>query len=144
MRPRPFGNRSKQHLSDQVFGKQVEVQFHKLDEFGRKVGKVVVNAKDANLEQVRTGFAWHSKKFVKEQSPSDRTLYAEAETAARSRKLGLWLDPKPMPPWEWRHGGKDEPTELSKASGCPCGGGSLCTGPRGGEYCIKPNGKKQY
>jgi micrococcal nuclease len=140
----PFGNRSKEHLSDLVFGKQVEVQSHKLDDFGRNVGKVLVNGKDANLEQVRAGLAWHYKKYLKEQSPSDRVLYAEAEVAARSRKLGLWQDPKPMLPSEWRHGGKDEPTELSKASGCPCGGASLCTGPRGGEYCIKPNGKKQY
>jgi micrococcal nuclease len=140
----PFGHRSKQHLSDLVFGKQVEVQSHKKDDFERAVGKVLVNGKDANLEQVRAGLAWHYKQYVKEQSPSDRVLYANAETAARSSKAGLWTDPKPMPPWEWRHGGKNEPTLESAASGCPCGGGALCTGPRGGEYCIKPNGKKQY
>jgi endonuclease YncB( thermonuclease family) len=140
----PFGNRSKQHLSDLVFGKQVEVQTHKVDKYGRTVGKVSVNGKDANLEQVRAGFAWHYKEYQKEQSASDRTLYAEAETSARKRKLGLWFDAKPMPPWDWRHGGKDEPTLESTASGCPCGGSSFCTGSRGGQYCIKPNGKKSY
>jgi endonuclease YncB( thermonuclease family) len=140
----PFGNRSKQHLSDLVFGKQFEVQFNKTDKYGRTVGKVLANGKDANLEQVRAGFAWHYKEYQKEQSASDRALYAEAETAARGRRLGLWLDPKPMPPWEWRHGGKDEPTAETTASGCPCGGESFCKGPRGDEYCIKPNGKKQY
>ena len=36
----PFGARSKQHLSDQVFGEQVEVQYNKIDKFGRTVGKV--------------------------------------------------------------------------------------------------------
>jgi micrococcal nuclease len=139
-----FGNKSKQHLSDLVFGKQVEVQSHKKDDFGRPVGKVLVNGKDANLELVRAGLAWHYKNYLKEQSVSDRVLYAEAETAARSRKIGLWFDPKPMPPWAWRHGGKDVPTIESAASGCPCGGATLCTGSRGGEYCIKPNGKKRY
>jgi endonuclease YncB( thermonuclease family) len=140
----PFGNRSKQHLSDLVFGKQVEVQFNKTDKYGRTVGKVLASGKDANLEQVRAGFAWHYKEYQKEQSASDRVAYADAETAARAHKLGLWLDPKPMPPWEWRHGGKDEPTIESTTSGCPCGGATLCTGSRGGEYCMKPNGKKRY
>jgi hypothetical protein len=27
---------------------------------------------------------------------------------------------------------------------CPCGGGSLCVGPRGGEYCLTPSGNKSY
>lgn len=140
----PFGQKSKEHLSDLVFGKQVVVESNKTDKYGRTVGKVLVNGKDANLEQVRSGFAWHYKEYQKEQSPSDRVAYSNAETNAQNIKSGLWRDPKPMPPWEWRHGGKDEPTAQSNASGCPCGGESYCTGPRGGQYCIAPNGKKKY
>lgn len=45
----PFGQRSKAHLSDLVFGKQVEVVAGKSDKYGRTVGKVVVNGMDANL-----------------------------------------------------------------------------------------------
>jgi endonuclease YncB( thermonuclease family) len=82
----PFGNRSKQHLSDSVFGKQVEVVSNKTDKYGRTVGKVLVNGKDANLEQVRAGFAWHYKEYQKEQSTGDRTLYAESEMATRNKK----------------------------------------------------------
>lgn len=140
----PFGQRSKQNLSDLVFSKQVEVQFSKTDKYGRTVGKIIVNGKDANLEQVKDGFAWHYKEYQKEQSSSDRVAYAEAETKARALKTGLWFDSNPMPPWDWRHGGKNEPTAQSHASGCPCGGDSLCTGPRGGQYCIAPSGKKKY
>ena len=140
----PFGARSKQHLSDQVFGKQVEVQFKKTDKYGRTVGKVMVAGNDANLEQVRSGFAWHYKEYQKEQSVADRIAYADAETSAQAKKAGLWVDSKPMPPWEWRHGGKDQPIVQSESSGCPCGGASFCTGSRGGQYCISPNGKKKY
>jgi endonuclease YncB( thermonuclease family) len=140
----PFGKPSKEHLSDSVFGKQVEVISDKTDKYGRTVGKVLVNGKDANLEQIRAGLAWHYKEYAKEQSASDRDAYAFAESSARSSKAGLWSDPKPMPPWEWRHGGKDEPTAQSTASGCPCGGATFCTGSRGGQYCIAPNGKKKY
>lgn len=140
----PFGQRSKEHLSDQVFGRQVEVVTNKTDKYGRSVGKVMVDGRDANLEQVRAGMAWHYKEYQKEQSAADRVAYANAETAAQNQKSGLWVDPKPMPPSQWRHGGKDEPTVASSASGCPCGGDGFCTGPRGGQYCIAPNGKKKY
>jgi hypothetical protein len=27
---------------------------------------------------------------------------------------------------------------------CPCGSGRLCTGPRGGVYCVTPAGNKSY
>lgn len=27
---------------------------------------------------------------------------------------------------------------------CPCGGGTLCVGPRGGKFCVTPSGKKSY
>lgn len=49
----PFGQRSKEHLSGLVFGKQVEVAVGKTDKYGRTVGKVIVNGVDANLAQVR-------------------------------------------------------------------------------------------
>ena len=94
----PFGARSKQHLSDQVFGKQVEVLSNKTDKYGRTVGKVMIGGKDANLDQVRSGFAWHYKAYQKEQSASDRVAYTNAETSALNMKSGLWNDPKPMPP----------------------------------------------
>jgi len=32
----------------------------------------------------------------------------------------------------------------SVASECPCSGGKLCTGPRGGKYCITAGGNKSY
>lgn len=27
---------------------------------------------------------------------------------------------------------------------CPCDGGDVCTGPRGGRYCITSSGRKRY
>ncbi|WP_421955254.1 thermonuclease family protein [Polaromonas sp.] len=139
-----FGQRSKEHLSDIAFSKQVEVVTGKTDKYGRTVGKVLVNGIDANLEQVRSGVAWHYKEYASEQSVADRALYITAEEKARTSRLGLWRDNNPMPPWEWRHGGKDEPTLVSIASGCPCSGESLCTGTKGGPYCVAPNGKRRY
>lgn len=44
-------------------------------------------------------------------------------------------------------GGSQAPLKAIDSSGtgdCPCGGGTLCIGPRGGEYCLTPAGKKSY
>lgn len=30
------------------------------------------------------------------------------------------------------------------SSECACGSGTYCTGPRGGVYCLTPNGQKSY
>jgi endonuclease YncB( thermonuclease family) len=98
-----FGTVSRRNLADLAFNHEVTVQYSKTDQYGRLVGKVIVDGRDVNLEQIEAGQAWHYKEYQNEQSPEDRTLYAEAETKAREEKRGLWTDPLPTPPWEYRH-----------------------------------------
>lgn len=98
----PFGQKSKEHLSDLVFNKQVSVEYSKRDQYGRTIGKITVDGVDANLEQVRAGMAWHYKQYQKEQSPEERVSYSDAEEQARSGRMGLWVDTEPTPPWDWR------------------------------------------
>jgi micrococcal nuclease len=142
----PFGDRSKQHLSDLVFAKTVTVEWDKTDKYGRTIGKVTADGTDANLEQIRSGFAWHYKQYQGEQSPTDRSVYSAAEIEARSRRSGLWRDPKPIPPWDFRHGAVDavSTTESNTNQLCPCSSQNYCTGKRGGHYCYSANGKKRY
>ncbi len=66
------------------------------------MGKALVDGIDVCLEQVKAGFAWHYKKYQREQSPEDRQLYADAENKARDERLGLWRENNPIPPWEYR------------------------------------------
>jgi endonuclease YncB( thermonuclease family) len=67
----------------------------------------MVNGEDANLEQIEAGMAWHYKKYQREQSPSDRIEYSDAELEARRHKVGLWSDPNAIPPWDYRHAERD-------------------------------------
>lgn len=97
-----FGNKSKEFLSALVFNKLVTVEYYKQDKYGRTLGKIIVDGIDANLEQIKSGMAWHYKKYQNEQSVEDQFLYANAEILARSKKHGLWFDREPTPPWEWR------------------------------------------
>lgn len=97
-----FGQRSKEHLSSLVFGKQVTVETEKQDRYRRTVGKVIIDGRDANLAMVVAGLAWHYKKYESEQSPSDRLLYAAAELDAREARRGLWRNQDATAPWDHR------------------------------------------
>lgn len=134
-----FGNRSKQNLSDLVYGKTVRVEWSKTDRYGRTLGKVLVDGKDAALSQVRAGLAWHYAAYAKDQSPTDRQAYADAESVARSKHIGLWASSRPTPPWDYRRG----KTPVTAPS-CSCDSHQVCTGPRGGRYCITSGGSKRY
>jgi endonuclease YncB( thermonuclease family) len=136
-----FGARAKQALADLVGGREVQVDWNKRDKYGRTVGKVLVQGKDANLAMVAGGMTWWYREYASEQSPVDRVLYEAAERRARAERRGLWADPSPMPPWVWRH--RPPPVE-GYAAACPCGSGAVCTGPKGGRFCVAEGGKKRY
>lgn len=97
-----FGNKSKQALADDIFGKTIVVDWNKRDRYKRIVGKVLLGGEDVNLQQVKRGLAWHYKKYESEQDVTDRSSYANAEYEAQRNRLGLWADPKAIAPWNWR------------------------------------------
>lgn len=97
-----FGNVSKKSLSDMVFGKQVDVEWRKTDRYGRKVGKVIIDDIDVNIEQIKLGLAWFFRKYQSDLESADRVAYAEAQQGAEEGRLGLWVDQNPVPPWDFR------------------------------------------
>ena len=97
-----FGSVSQQNLSRLVLGKQVSIFWTKVDKYRRTVGSIKIDGRDMNIEQVKAGMAWHFKKYEDEQEPQDRITYAAAEQQARAAKLGLWQDPNPTVPGDWR------------------------------------------
>jgi endonuclease YncB( thermonuclease family) len=92
-----FGAQSRQSLSALCFKKTAQIEWREKDRNGRYIGQVICAGVNANAEQVRRGFAWVSPRFTQPGSP----LY-EIEAYARFREIGLWADPRSMPPWEWR------------------------------------------
>jgi len=93
-----FGKRAKQFTSTLVFSKTVTVQALDLDRYGRTVGVVLLpDGRSLNHELVRAGLAWWYWRYA----PDDETL-AQLEREARGAKRGLWADPEPVSPWEWR------------------------------------------
>ena len=98
-----FGQRSKQHLSELIFGREVELDTHGLDRYGRTLAVIYVDGVDANLDQVSNGFAWVYEKYIVQSSPDIQARSRQAETEAWELQRGLWSEPDPMPPWPYRH-----------------------------------------
>ncbi|MEN9360626.1 MAG: Thermonuclease precursor [Verrucomicrobiota bacterium] len=92
-----YGDKAKDSLAGMVAGKEVRVEVAGKDRYGREIGRVFAGALDVNLEQVKTGFAWHYAQYAK-----DAKDLAEAQEKARAGKLGLWKDKEPVAPWEFR------------------------------------------
>lgn len=104
----PYGNRSRQTLSEHIFGKDVRVEVQTTDRYGRTVGTPYVDDLDVCEEMVRQGAAWVYRQYVR-----DRSLF-EVENEAREAGRGIWglTESQRVEPWNWRRGleaGGDRP-----------------------------------
>ena len=104
-----FGYESSFYLNKILNGKFVTIfsspdknKPYTLGYYKRIIGKVVLNGKDINLEMIKKGMAWHFKKYKKNQPIGERHSYNIAENEAREKKIGLWFEENPLPPWKWR------------------------------------------
>jgi micrococcal nuclease len=92
----PFYRVSKDYLSSLCFNKTVNVQVTGNDG-NRLIGFTYLeDGTELSHAMIAAGLAWH---FIKYNA--DHGL-ARLETKARRKKIGLWSDKNPMPPWDNR------------------------------------------
>ena len=93
-----FGNKAKQAASALVFGREVTLQTHGYDKYKRTLADVLLpDGTNVNQALVKHGWCWWYRKYA----PGDMVLEALEQEAREGRK-GLWADPHPVSPWEWR------------------------------------------
>lgn len=99
----PYGQEAKRYLTSFLLNREVLIEDMGTDKYGRetaiasiKMGKSTILV---NEELLRNGFAWHMTFFDK----STHCLAWEviAQEAQRD-KIGLWADPNPVKPFEYR------------------------------------------
>jgi len=100
-RGQPFGNVARDRLAALTMGKAVAVIGGKRDKYGRTLARVEIEGQDAGHRLVSEGLAWHYVRY------SEDARLAAAEREARAARRGLWRDPAPVAPWEWRAGERD-------------------------------------
>ena len=92
-----YGKAAKQYLSSRIYRKTVTVTSHGLDRYGRTLGLVMVDGQAVNREMVAAGYAWVYRQYT------DDADLLRAEETARTAKAGLWADPHPIKPTDFRH-----------------------------------------
>jgi micrococcal nuclease len=92
----PFGTKARENLAGKMFGQVVHVEVVDVDRYRREVGRIYLGERFINAEMVRDGFAWRYPQYDR---PGEFTA---AEADAHEHRRGLWADPNPVPPWEWR------------------------------------------
>ncbi len=95
----PFGEEATKELKTLMLGQDVDVEIRDTDRYKRKVCRISKDGMDVNLEMVKRGYAWAYVHYLKRPHASQ---YIEAERDARAKRLGLWQQSNPQPPWEFR------------------------------------------
>lgn len=100
----PYWKASKNRLGALCEGKEIIVKGqNELDRYQRFLGELfTLDGVNLNQIMVAEGLAWHYEAY------SDEDLYAELQKQAQINKKGLWREPNPLAPWEWRKLKKDE------------------------------------
>ena len=97
-----FGKESKLFLESLILNKLVIVKGNKKDKYKRILGVISLDEVDINLEMIKSGAAWHFKKYAEfDQTIDQFRLYDENEHQAKLKKIGLWKE-NAISPWLWR------------------------------------------
>jgi endonuclease YncB( thermonuclease family) len=68
------------------------------DKYGRTLGGLFLpDGTNVNHTLVKDGWCWWYRKYA-----PGNTVLEGLEKEAREARKGLWADPQPVPPWEWR------------------------------------------
>ncbi len=92
----PYGRAAREALAAKLAAGGVRVESTARDQHGRLLATLFVGDRDINRELVADGLAWTFGGFA----PDEGLLALEAE--ARRQRRGLWADPHPIAPADWR------------------------------------------
>lgn len=92
-----FGDASKQFLAKLLSGRQVRIDPVAVDVYGRLVARLYLDeGGDVNAQLVRQGMAWEYSLHHRNQA------YLQLQEEAQQAQRGLWAQPDPVPPSQWR------------------------------------------
>ena len=91
----PFGLEAKQILTDLVMRQDLVFEFVEKDPYGRLLGFIKRQGEILNQSMVEQGYAWNYDHYCGQR-------YQAQEDKARKARQGLWVDPNPINPYDWR------------------------------------------
>ncbi len=110
----PFGKQARACTRDLVLRQSVSVEPLEIDTYGRTVAKVHIPEGCLNELLIAQGCAWVFTRYCK---PADRKAWAALEQDARQQGRGLWAQPGPEPPWQYRSARRANGNKAAETSG---------------------------
>lgn len=95
----PYSHAARRELSSLIRGQTLDITTTGEKTHNREVCILRIDDMDVNREMVSRGYAWAYRKHLKSPYASE---YIEAEKNARDRRLGIWQQENPLPPWEFK------------------------------------------
>lgn len=101
----PWGEEATVRAREALLGQRVTFVWHDTDRYGRRVCEVILrDGENFNEALVREGLAWWYRYFA-----PDADHLRDAQLEAMDARRGLWEDPGPVAPWDWRRRDRDNP-----------------------------------
>lgn len=101
-----WGQQSKTRLQQLLpVGQLVQVRQIERDKYKRQVAEIFVNNRSINLTMVQEGQAVVYRQYL-QGCAKTKDQFLQAETDAKSKKLGFWNQSQPVMPWDFRRGQK--------------------------------------
>ncbi|GAB1432884.1 hypothetical protein MASR2M29_15090 [Spirochaetota bacterium] len=91
-----YWKKSREFLKNTIANKTITARVFGVDRYGRLLADILINGRNINYELVANGLAWHYKAY------SSNPELAKLEEEARKKRIGLWQDPRPIAPWDYR------------------------------------------
>jgi endonuclease YncB( thermonuclease family) len=95
----PYSREASNELSALIYEQIVSITLTGDKTYNREVCLIEKDGIDINLEMVKKGYAWAYIEYLKRPYASE---YINAEKEAREKRLGIWQQANPEPPWEFR------------------------------------------
>jgi micrococcal nuclease len=113
-----FGKQARLCARALAFNKKVAVEPIETDKYGRTVAKVHIAGDCLNELLIARGCAWVYTRYCR---PAEKPAWEALEQDARQQALGLWAQPDPIPPWDFRAGKlaaeKKQPKKIKPVTG---------------------------
>ncbi len=97
----PYGVEATAWAKAALLGKRVVLTVQEVDPYGRLVAQLNVASVDqmwdVGATLARMGLAWLDPRFSE-----GRESLREDQLLAKGEVIGLWSQPNPLPPWDWR------------------------------------------
>ena len=96
----PYSKAAKKYSARVLENRSVSLEIKDWDDYGRMVAVVTTaDNRCLNEELLKAGLAWVHIYYCKEEICNQWYGY---EKEARKKRVGLWRDKSPVPPWEWK------------------------------------------